>query len=105
MIKRVSRAILLTVLIGSGAGAQQQVSKVDDAGTLHLRDGEIIPYSDLASPEARKNFIDSTRGFEAVMTKPSDWKPKAGESADDQERLGTMNFCTFLGFQSFVTVF
>lgn len=86
-MKRMSSAILLTVLIASGASAQQQVSKVDDAGTLHLPDGEIIPYSGLASPEARKNFIDSTRGYEAVMApKPPNWKPKAGETAEDQER-------------------
>ncbi len=84
---RMSRAILLTVLIASGATAQQQVSKVDDTGTLHLPDGEIIPYSDLASPEARRNFIDTTRGYEAVMApKPANWKPKAGETAEDQER-------------------
>jgi epsilon-lactone hydrolase len=86
MMKRMSRAILLTMLIASGAGAQQPVSKVDDAGTLHLADGEIIPYSDLASPEARKNFIDTTRGYDAVMTKPAHWKPKAGETEADQER-------------------
>lgn len=80
-------AILLMVLIASGAGAQQQVSKVDDAGTLHLPDGEVIPYSDLASPEARKNFIDSTRGYEAVMARKSaNWKTKAGETTEDQER-------------------
>lgn len=80
------RAILLTVFMASSAGAQQPVSKVDDAGTLHLLDGEVIPYSDLASPEARKNFIDTTRGYEAVMApKPADW-PKAGETAEDQER-------------------
>jgi monoterpene epsilon-lactone hydrolase len=86
-MKRMSRAILLTVLIASGAGAQEKVSKVDDAGTLHLPDGEIIPYSDLASPEARKNFIDSTRGYEAVLApKPANWKPKAGETTADQER-------------------
>jgi len=86
LMKRMSRAILLTVLLASGAGAQHQVSRVDDAGTLHLPDGEIIPYSGLASPEARKNFIDSTRGYEAVMIKPANWKPKAGETAQDQER-------------------
>jgi epsilon-lactone hydrolase len=86
MMKRTSRAILLTVLIASGASAQHQASKVDDAGTLHLPDGEIIPYSDLASPEARKNFIDSTRGYEAVMApKPANWK-RTGETAEDQER-------------------
>jgi hypothetical protein len=86
-VKRMSRAILFTVLIASGAGAQQQESKVDVAGTLHLPDGEIIPYSGLASPDARKNFIDSTRGYEAVLApKPANWKPKAGETAADQER-------------------
>src|SRR6266403_5569843 len=78
LMERMSRAILLTVLLASGAGAQHQVSRVDDAGTLHLPDGEIIPYSGLASPEARKNFIDSTRGYEAVLApKPANWKPKA----------------------------
>jgi acetyl esterase/lipase len=86
-MQTMSRAILLTVLIASGAGAQQQISKVDDAGTLHLPDGEVVPYSDLASAEARKNFIDSTRGYEAVLApKPANWKPRAGETAADQER-------------------
>jgi len=86
-MKRMALAILSTVLIVGGVGAQQRVSKVDDAGTLHLPDGEIIPYSDLASPAARKNFIDATRGYEAVMApKPANWKPKAGETAEDQER-------------------
>src|ERR1700730_10857453 len=85
-MRSISRILLLTMSMASGAYAQQQASKVDDAGTLHLPDGEILPYSDLASPQARKNFIDSTRGYEALMTKPADWKSKTGETTDDQER-------------------
>lgn len=65
---------------------QQPSSKSDEAGTLHLPNGDEIPYSDLASPEARKNFIDFTRGYEAVLAKPADWKPKQGETEGDAER-------------------
>ena len=85
-MKTVSFLLLSALLIGICADAQQQVSQVDDEGTLHLPTGEKIPYSDLASPAARKNFIDSTRGYESLVTKPADWKVMKGETAAEQER-------------------
>lgn len=85
-MRRISLAMLLAASIAGTAIAQQQSSQVDDAGTLHLPNGDEIPYSDLASPEARKNFIDTTRGYEAVLAKPVDWKPKKGETEAEAER-------------------
>lgn len=79
-MRRISLAVLLAASIAGTAIAQQQSSQVDDAGTLHLPNGDDIPYSDLASPEARKNFIDLARGYGAVLAKPADWKPKRGET-------------------------
>jgi epsilon-lactone hydrolase len=79
-MKNLSVTILLCVLMASDAFAQPRASQVDDAGTLHLPDGEIIPYSDLASPQARKNFIDSTRGYEALVAEP------AARKSPEQER-------------------
>lgn len=60
-------------------------SKVDDQGGLHLP-GAVIPYSDLASPQAKKNFIDFTRGFESLADRPPTWKPKPGETKIQQQR-------------------
>jgi epsilon-lactone hydrolase len=85
-MKNISLTLLLTLSMAGGAYAQQQASKVDDAGTLHLPDGEIIPYSDLASPQARKNFIDSTRGYEALMAEPAAGKSKIAAAMAEQER-------------------
>ena len=85
-MRSISRILLLTMSMASGAYAQQQASQVDDAGTLHLPDGEIIPYSDLASPQARKNFIDSTRGYEALMPEPAAGKLKTAAAIAEQER-------------------
>jgi acetyl esterase/lipase len=78
--------MLLAASIAGAAVAQQPPSQVDDAGSLRLPDGEVIPYSDLASPEARRNFIDLTRGYEAVLAKPPGWTPKAGETEAQAER-------------------
>jgi epsilon-lactone hydrolase len=85
-VKKITLAIIVALLIVSGAAAQKQTSQVDDTGTLHLPNGEKIPYSDLASSEARKNFIDLTRGYEAVVAKPADWKLKKGETEAEAER-------------------
>jgi acetyl esterase/lipase len=85
-MKRISLAMLLAVSVAGIACAQPQPSQVDDTGTLHLSNGDEIPYSDLASPEARKNFIDVTRGYEAVLVKPDGWKPGAGETEARAER-------------------
>lgn len=79
-------APLVVMSIVGAAIAKEPVSQVDDAGALHLPTGERIPYSDLASPEARKNFIDTTRGYEEVLVKPADWKPKEGETEAEAER-------------------
>lgn len=83
-------SLSLIFVIGTIANAglaQPFTSKVDADGTLHLRDGEIIPYSDLASPQARKNFVDITGGYQALLaSKPVGWKRKKGESAADEER-------------------
>lgn len=81
---------LALAMIGAAAaaiGAKQSASKVDDAGNLHLSTGEVIPYSNLASPEARRNFVDLTRGYEKLLApKPVDWKRRAGETAAEEER-------------------
>ncbi|MHA4837939.1 alpha/beta hydrolase [Sphingopyxis sp. MSC1_008] len=81
-----SQAVSQQTPSGERAAPQQKPSAVDEAGTLRLPAGDEIPYSDLASAEARKNFVDATRGFEAVLAKPSDWKPKKGESEAQAER-------------------
>lgn len=79
--------MLLIVITAQGAGAQPYTSEIDANGALHLSHGEIIPYSDLASPEAKKNFIEITRGYQALLApKPAGWKRKKGESAADEER-------------------
>jgi epsilon-lactone hydrolase len=94
---RISLAMLLAASIADSAIAstdqpkastisQRPSTKIDDAGTLHLPNGDEIPYSDLASPEARKNFIDLTRGYESVLVKPADWKPRNGETEAEAER-------------------
>jgi epsilon-lactone hydrolase len=79
--------MLLIATIPSAAVAQPYTSPVDVDGALHLPNGEIIPYSDLASSQARQNFIDITRGYQALLApKPGDWQRKEGESAADEER-------------------
>src|SRR5882724_2530093 len=87
-MKNLSLTILLSLpwSMASGAWAQPRASQGDDAGTLHLPDGEIIPYSDLASPQAQKNFIDSTRGYEALMAEPAAGKLKTAAAIAEQER-------------------
>lgn len=40
-------------------------SVVDAEGTVHVP-AFMLPFSDMSSPEARKNFIDITRGFESL---------------------------------------
>lgn len=86
-MKKATRIALIMIAAATAANAQQQTSQVDEVGTLHLPDGEVIPYSDLASSEARKNFIDLTRGYEKVLApKPADWKRKEGETAAEEER-------------------
>lgn len=84
---KVSRMALVMLAAGAVAGAQLQTSKVDDAGSLHLSNGEVIPYSNLASSQARRNFIDLMRGYETVLApKPADWERKNGETAAEEER-------------------
>lgn len=78
---------LIMMAAATAASAQQQTSQVDEQGALHLPEGVVIPYSDLASPEARKNFIDLTRGYEQILAaKPADWKRKEGETTAQEER-------------------
>jgi acetyl esterase/lipase len=79
-------AVPIAVMVAVGAAAQPQSSQVDETGTLHLPNKESIPYSDLASPEARKNFVDLTRGYEAVLSRPAEWKRQAGETEAQAER-------------------
>src|SRR3546814_2672052 len=62
LMQKTSYIALVMIAAATSAGAQR-ASIVDDAGTLHLPDGEKIPYSDLASDQARRNFIDVTRGY------------------------------------------
>lgn len=85
-MRRIALATVLAASIAGTAVAQHQSSRVDDAGTLHLPNGDEIPYSDLASPEARRNFIDLVRGYEAVLARPAGWKPKKGETEAEAER-------------------
>src|SRR3546814_18722414 len=84
-MQKTSYIALVMIAAATAAGAQP-ASIVDDAGTLHLPDGEKIPYSDLASDQARRNFIDITRGYEALVQRPAGWKPRPGETEADQER-------------------
>lgn len=99
-MKRISLALLSAAVAAAPAladplgppAAQSHVvpqlpsSQVDDTGTLRLPNKDAIPYSDLASNAARKNFIDLTRGYESVLAKPPGWKPKKGESDAAAER-------------------
>lgn len=86
-MKKVSLLALMAIAGVTVGSASQPASTVDDNGTLRLPDGEVIPYSDLASPEARKNFVDLTRGYEIVLApKPADWRRKPGETAVEEER-------------------
>src|SRR3546814_11859325 len=66
LMQKTSYIALVMIAAATAAGAQP-ASIVDDAGTLHLPDGEKIPYSDLASDQARRNFIDITRGYDALV--------------------------------------
>jgi epsilon-lactone hydrolase len=68
------------------AAPRQKLSSIDEAGSLRLADGNEIPYSDLASVEARRNFIDLTKGYESLLAKPADWQPKKGETEAQAER-------------------
>jgi len=92
-----SLALLFALSVAGHAAAQEQSpttyavppqssSQIDRAGMLHLPNGDEIPYSDLASPEAGKNFVDLTKGYEAVLAKPASWKPKKGETEAEAER-------------------
>src|SRR5689334_13797936 len=81
-------SILLIALLGAALAHSEEktkTSKVDDQGGLHLPNA-VIPYSDLATPQAKKNFIDFTRGFESLADRPPTWKPKPGETAIQQQR-------------------
>jgi len=86
-MRYLSFLMLLIATIPSAGVAQPYTSPIDVAGALHLPNGEIIPYSNLASPAARQNFVDITRGYQALLApKPVDWQRKEGESAADEER-------------------
>ena len=75
-----SCALLLTESV---AAQSTFPSKVDDDGTLHV-EGESSPFSDLASPQARRNYVDMTRGYESIDD-PSRTSPLSIQEA--RERL------------------
>ncbi|MGN6818053.1 MAG: alpha/beta hydrolase [Sphingomonas sp.] len=78
---------LLAAAAAAMASAPGQPSAVDDAGNLRLPNGTVIPYSNLASVQARNNFVDQTRGYERILApKPSDWQRRQGETAPEEER-------------------
>jgi len=85
-MKNQSYIALVIAVAATTATAQHQTSAVDEAGTLHFANGEIIPYSNLSSSKARKNFIDTTRGYEALAKRPASWKPKPHETEAEQLR-------------------
>lgn len=67
-------ALSVSLFAAPDACSQEaSLPSVDDDGTLHVG-GEAIPYSDLASPEAKRNFIENIRGGNKVrelLTKDS----------------------------------
>jgi epsilon-lactone hydrolase len=70
IINAIVSALISALLVNASAALGQEASKssVDENGTLHVG-SESIPYSDLASPQARRNFIEFTRGIEILVGK------------------------------------
>jgi len=59
----ISGALLASVLNAPAARSQETARpSVNDNGTLHVQN-EFIPYSDLASREAMRNFIEAFRAL------------------------------------------
>jgi alkylation response protein AidB-like acyl-CoA dehydrogenase/acetyl esterase/lipase len=62
------------------------VRKVDNEGILHFPNGDLLPYSDLASVEAKRNFVEATLGAEAIAQASAEGRVPSGETAIGHKR-------------------
>lgn len=78
--------IVILGVSGFSEAVLSEESKVSEAGTILLSSGVQIPYSNLASEAAKKNYIDSVRGYEALLNIPLKWRIEEGETEAEQLR-------------------
>ncbi|MBI4165013.1 MAG: alpha/beta hydrolase fold domain-containing protein [Acidobacteria bacterium] len=104
--KGVATAFAAIIFAGPVAFSQQDTAKsrVDDDGTVHFPNWS-VPYSELASPEAKKNFIDFSRKFEAQGKALAADKPRPGETPAERTRRLTDETLMIPGLNRLRTVF
>jgi acetyl esterase/lipase len=83
----VGTALTVALIFGASIAGAQETSQpsVDENGTLYVQ-SEAIPYSDLASPEAKRNYIDYHRAFDS-LDKAENASPSIQEYRERLDRL------------------